>query len=173
MNIQQPDLATVPPFYKDYVLHVQTLPMLQALTESNATLLALVKNLEEEKGDYRYQPDKWSIKELLCHIMDAERIFCYRALRFARNDQTELSGFDESSYAIEANAHGRSVLQIADEMKSLRLTTIHLFKSFTPAMLQRSGKANGVVLSVLNLGYIIAGHETHHRNILEQRYLIN
>lgn len=147
--------------------------MLEALQTSNQHVVKLVRALPMERGTYRYQPGKWSIQELLCHMMDAERIFAYRALRFARNDKKELQGFDENTYAPEANAHGRTLPQLADEMERLRRTTLDLFASFTPEMLQRTGKANNTEVSVLNLGYIIAGHETHHRTILQERYLTN
>jgi uncharacterized damage-inducible protein DinB len=167
----RPDLKTVPQFYKGYVEHVKDYDMLVAIKESGEATTKLITTIPEEKGEYRYQPEKWSIKELLCHMMDAERIFAYRALRFARNDKTPLPGFEEKDYAPEANAHGRTMLQLVKEMETLRLTTIDLFASFTPAMLLRTGTANNVELSVLNLGYIVAGHESHHRGVLKERYL--
>ena len=105
-------------------------------------------------------------------MLDTERILAYRALRFARNDSTPLHGFEENDYAPEANAHNRKINRIADEMERLRLTTIDLFVSFTSEMLSRKGLANNLELSVLNLGYIIAGHESHHRSILTERYLV-
>jgi len=105
-------------------------------------------------------------------MMDTERILAYRALRFARNDKTNLPGFEENDYALEANAKNRTVRQIADEMERLRITTIDLFVNFTPEMLSRKGLANNLELSVLDLGYIIPGHESHHRSILKERYLI-
>jgi hypothetical protein len=104
-------------------------------------------------------------------MIDAERIFAYRALRFARNDKTDLPGFEEKDYAPEANAHGRSIQHLADEAERVRLSTIDLFKSFTPEMLMREGTANKNKISVFNIGYIIPGHETHHRKILTERYL--
>jgi uncharacterized damage-inducible protein DinB len=167
----RPDFSNIPPFYTRYVELVKDLDMIEALKRSNQLLLDLVTTIPEEKGTYRYQPEKWSIKELLCHMMDAERIFAYRALRFARHDKTPLHGFEENDYAPEANAHARSLKQIASEMKNLRITTIDLFASFSPQMLLRTGTANNTALSVLNLGYIIAGHEAHHQNILTDRYL--
>ena len=108
---------------------------------------------------------------MLCHMMDVERIFAYRALRFARNDKTPLQGFEEKDYAPEANAHGRSMAQILDEMQRLRYSTIDLFTSFSSEMLLRKGSANSTEISVLNLGYVIPGHETHHRKVLMERYL--
>lgn len=145
--------------------------MIDALKSSGSTTSGLVLTLPEELGEYRYAPEKWSIKELICHMMDAERIFAYRALRFARNDATPLSGFEEADYAPQANAHARTLQQLAEEMTRLRVSTIDLFASFTPEMLQRKGQANNNVISVVNLGYVIAGHETHHRVVLTERYL--
>lgn len=166
-----PDPATLPAFYQGYVAHVSNLNLVDALRTSILTTDTLIRTIPEAKGEYRYAPGKWSIKELLCHVLDAERIFAYRALRFARNDQTPLPGFDEQQYAPHANAHNRTLLQLADEFSRLRNTTIDLFNSFTPDMLRCSGKANNNLISVINLGYVIAGHEVHHRNILLERYL--
>lgn len=151
--------------------HVENMDVLKALRTSGDQMAALVTTIPEEMGEYRYAPEKWSIKELLCHMMDSERIFCYRALRFSRNDATPLSGFEENDYAPQANAHGRTVAQLANEMKNLRTTTIDLFSGFSPDMLKRTGTANGNLISVINLGYIVSGHETHHRNVLTERYL--
>ena len=146
--------------------------MLDALRVSGTLTTGLILAIPEELGEYRYAPGKWSIKELLCHMMDAERIFCYRALRFARNDKTSLHGFDENTYAPEANAHARTLVQLAQECTHLRISTLDLFKSFNEDMLLRTGKANNTEISVLALGYIIAGHETHHRKVLQERYLL-
>jgi hypothetical protein len=167
----RPDLNTVPDFYKRYVEHVKEHDVLKALSISSHETLDLVKSISEETGNHRYALGKWSVKELLCHLMDTERILAYRALRFARNDKTQLHGFEENDYAPEANAQNRSIKKIVGEMERLRLTTIDLFENFTPEMLSRKGIANAVEFSVLTLGYIIAGHELHHRNILRERYL--
>ncbi|HYG19858.1 MAG TPA: DinB family protein [Ohtaekwangia sp.] len=166
-----PDLNSVPPFYKGYVENVKSFDLHEALRHAGQTTVALVRTIPEPKGDFRYEPGKWTIRELLCHMMDAERIFAYRALRFARNDTTPLSGFEENDYATEANAEGRTIARIADEMEHLRTTSIDLFLSFTQEMLRRTGTANKTELSVVNLGFIIAGHELHHRKILVERYL--
>lgn len=167
----KPDLQAVPAAFKHYVDNVKDQDMMEALKDSNREFLALIKSLPEEKGTYAYAPGKWTIKEMLCHMQDAERIFAYRALRFARNDSTALPGFDENAYAPEANAHSRTLAQLVRELETLRQTTIDLFAAFTPDMLQRKGKASDKEVSVLNLGYIISGHETHHRNVLIERYL--
>ncbi|HYF67070.1 MAG TPA: DinB family protein [Ohtaekwangia sp.] len=169
--MKRPQLQTVPPFYKGYVGLVKDYDLMEALHAAAKRLQEILTSIPEEKGECRYQPEKWSIKELLCHMMDAERIFAYRALRIARNDKTPLAGFDEQLYAPEANAHQRSINQIAAEMKTLRQTTVDLYASFSEEMFERTGSANGTEISVLNLGYIIAGHESHHCNILLNRYL--
>lgn len=166
-----PDLKFLPPFYKGYVDHVKDMHVLDAMRNSGKETFELVITIPETKGEYRYQEGKWSIKEVLCHMMDAERIFAYRALRFARNDKTALHGFEENDYAPQANAHSRSIRQIAEEMQRLRATSLDLYQSFTPQMLERTGIANKAEFAVINLGYIIAGHECHHRKVLKERYL--
>jgi hypothetical protein len=166
-----PDFETLPAFYKHYVMQIQELDVMDALQLSGTKMLSLLKSISEDQGEYRYQEEKWSIKELICHVMDAERVFAYRALRFSRNDTTVLPGFDENLYAPNANAHGRSLATLVTEVAHLRQSTVDLFSSFTPEMLARTGNANGSILSVLNLGYIIAGHEMHHGKILSERYL--
>jgi uncharacterized damage-inducible protein DinB len=167
----RPNFEAVPHFYKGYVENVKDMDVLEAMKHSSEVTLKLIRSIPEEKGEYRYAEGKWSIKELLAHMIDVERIMAYRALRFSRNDKTDLPGFEESDYAPEANAHARTIKQLADEMERLRLTTIDLYKSFAAPMLSREGTANKNKLSVLTLGYIIPGHETHHRKILTERYL--
>lgn len=166
-----PDFSTLPKFYTHYVNQVKDLDMLDALERSGKQMISIINNIPEDMGEYRYENGKWSIKELICHTMDAERIFAYRALRFARNDSTELPGFEEDDYAPQANAHARTLKQLVVEVENLRRSTLDLFASFTPEMLQRKGSANKNIVSVVNIGYIISGHETHHRNVLNERYL--
>jgi uncharacterized damage-inducible protein DinB len=144
---------------------------LDALRQAARMVQQTVPYIPEEKGEHRYAEGKWSVKEVLNHMMDAERVFAYRALRFARNDQTALHPFEENDYAPEANAHARSIQQFVREMKRLRESTIDLFASLSPEMLVREGTASGKRISVKNLGYIIAGHDIHHLNILRDRYL--
>ena len=166
------NLETIPPFYKAYVKQIDEPDMLQALRISGHRMQELVHSIPDNKADFVYAPGKWTVRELLCHIIDAERIFCYRAMRFARNDKTPLPGFEEKDYAPQANATGRSLQKIAAEMSHLRASTIDLFESFTPEMLTRKGSANKNEISVVAIGFIISGHETHHRKILHERYLV-
>jgi uncharacterized damage-inducible protein DinB len=165
------NLESIPHFYKNYIKQVEETDLIQALRISGNRMSEIVHGIPESKADFRYAEGKWSVRELLCHMIDAERIFTYRALRFARNDKTPLEGFEENDYAPQANAEGRSLKKIADEMTRLRASTIDLFEGFSPEMLARKGTANKNELSVVGLGFIIAGHETHHRHVLVERYL--
>ncbi|MBS1505117.1 MAG: DinB family protein [Bacteroidetes bacterium] len=165
------NLETIPHFYKNYVKQVTESDVLQALRISGHRMQELVHSIPADKADFAYAPGKWTVRELLCHIIDAERIFAYRALRFARNDKTPLAGFEENDYAPQANASGRSLQKIAAEMSHLRASTIDLFEGFTPEMLTRKGTSSNNELSVIALGFIIAGHEKHHLKILQDRYL--
>lgn len=165
------NLENVPHYMKNYVKQVEESDHLQALRISGHRMLELVYTIKEENQDFRYAEGKWSIREVLCHMIDAERIFAYRALRFSRNDKTPLPGWEENDYAPMANASARNLKQIADEMRHVRLSTIDLFESFTEEMLAHKGTANGNEVSVMTLGFVIAGHETHHRKILTERYL--
>lgn len=131
----------------------------------------LLDLITEEKGDYTYADGKWTIKELLIHLIDTERIFCNRALRFARNDKTDLPGYDHDDYVLYSDAKNRTIADIQNEFNLVRASTIALFKSFSNEMLERSGTANGNQLTVLAIGYIISGHEKHHLNVIEERYL--
>jgi hypothetical protein len=164
------NLETVPHFYKNYVKLIEEGDLLQALRISGHRTQELVHSIKPELADYRYGPGKWTVRELLCHMIDAEWIFSYRALRFARNDKTPLSGWDENEYAPHVNATSRSLKKIADEMGHLRNSTLDLFEIFTPEMLTRKGTANNNEMSVAVVGFVIAGHETHHRKILTERY---
>lgn len=167
----RPDIQNVPEFYKAYVEYVKDMDLMDALRFAGKKVQQLVPYIPEDKGRYRYAEGKWTIKEVIGHMMDVERVFAYRALRFSRNDQTPLPPFDENAYAPEANAHSRDIQQLAREMKRLRETTLDLFASFSPEMLARQGTASNKRLSVLHLGYIIAGHDIHHHKILHERYL--
>jgi uncharacterized damage-inducible protein DinB len=166
------NLDTVSGHFKNYVKQVEETDVLQALRLSGFRTQVLIHSIPADKADYRYAEGKWSVREVLCHLLDAERIFAYRALRFARNDGTHLPGFDENAYAPEANAGGRSMKKIADEFTHLRSSTVDMFEGFTEDMLRRRGiSGNNNETSVLAYGFIIAGHETHHRKLLTERYL--
>lgn len=165
------NLESVPSFFKNYVKLVEETDVLQALRLSGFRTQVVVHGIPEKKLDYRYAEGKWTVREVLCHMIDAERIFAYRALRFARNDRTPLSPFEENDYAPQANAANRSLEKIAAEMGHLRTSTVELFEGFTEEMLRRKGIASDKEMSTLVVGFIIAGHDIHHRKILMERYL--
>ncbi|MGC1386335.1 MAG: DinB family protein [Candidatus Acidiferrales bacterium] len=142
--------------------------------ERNAQIVAnLYRGLPEERLLYRYAPGKWTMKEVLNHLIDDERIYAYRALRFARNDPTDLPGFDQELFTKHANANKRHLEDMLDEHADVRRASIALFNSFTDEMLLRRGTADGHAVSVRGLIYHLAGHEQHHLNILRDRYLTN
>ena len=164
---------TVPSFYQGYVDLVEEDNLIQALIVNGNESLERFRSIPEQSGNYAYANGKWTIKEVLAHIIDAERVFAYRALRFARNDKTELPGYEENDYTPESNAGSRKLYKICEEFANLRASTIDLFGSFDEEMLSRSGIASGGEMSVAALGYIIVGHELHHNKILLERYLSN
>ena len=130
-----------------------------------------MSNLPEEKEEYRYSEGKWTIKELMQHSIDTERIFNYRALRFARNDQTALQGFEQDTFNDVANANSRSFQEILYEFYLLRMSTIAMYQSFDEEALKRIGTASESPMSVRALGYLTAGHLQHHLRIFQERYL--
>jgi uncharacterized damage-inducible protein DinB len=145
--------------------------LLEHFADSARSTAALVRSMPAPRHDYRYAPGKWTIKEILGHLADDERIYTYRALRFARNDPTELPGFEQDDYVRESNAASRTVDDLLDELAVIRQSTIALFASLDDAAVGRSGVANGHAVTVRALGYHILGHEMHHVNIMRERYL--
>ncbi|TAE66471.1 MAG: DinB family protein [Bacteroidetes bacterium] len=127
--------------------------------------------IPEDKLLYRYAEGKWTIKEILLHIIDVERILAYRSLRFARTDNNELPGFDQDKYVLHSKANERNWEELQQEFKIVRQSTILLFKNFDKEMLLESGLANNYRFSVNAMGFMIAGHELHHRIIIQERYL--
>ncbi len=169
--IARPAQSEYPVYYHTYISKAEGNDLIALLKKGNEDLQAFISALPTNKGDYRYQPDKWSVKEILIHLMDAERIFAYRALRFSRGDRTGLPGFDENEYVPNCDASSRSIENILTEYQALRASSISFFENLTHDMLIRSGIANGEEISVRALAYIIAGHEVHHLSVIKERYL--
>lgn len=167
----RPDLSRVPVFYHNYINQVPDEDLLTAFQKQTMEFTNFIATIPKEKYEYRYAEGKWTVKELLQHIIDAERIFCYRALRFARKDETPLPGFEENDYVINANTDERSWGDLVEEFKVVRLGSELLFKSFNDEQLNSSGTANGNPIYVLGIGFIVIGHSLHHMNILKERYL--
>ena len=170
--ISAPQPSEYNAFFNSYIGNANTDDLLTALAASEEYIVNFMLSLKEQQLNHRYQPGKWSIKEMLVHMADTERIFAYRALRFARNDKTDLPGFDENAYAEQSKAEGRAITSILAEYAAARQATIELFKGFDDEMLGRTGTASGRSVSVRALGFAILGHEIHHLNIIKQRYLI-
>lgn len=158
-------------FLSNYVQQAKTDDLIEGLTASYVFITGMIQGLTEEQLLHRYAPGKWSIKEVMVHMIDTERIFSYRALRFARQDKTELPGFDQDQYIIPSKADSRDINSIIAEYTSLRTATIELFKNFDEEALQQKGVASGIEVSVRALGYVILGHEVHHQKIIRERYL--
>jgi len=145
--------------------------ILKHLRDNLATTADFIRALPEEKLSYRYAAGKWTIKEIVAHLIDDERIYAYRALRFARNDQTELPGFEQDEYALESRANDRTIEDLLKEFAAVRYSTIAMFESFDDQVLTRSGVASGNVMSVRAVAYHLAGHELRHLNIIRERYI--
>jgi uncharacterized damage-inducible protein DinB len=170
-HIARPEANEYAAYYGKYINLVEGTNLTEILAASLQTTQALVRGLSEEQLLYRYAEGKWNIKEILLHIVDAERIFSYRALRFARQDSTPLAGFDENAYVPVSGASERSVESILEELAVVRAASIALFSNFTPEMLRAVGTASNNPMSARALAYVVAGHEFHHRNVIQERYL--
>lgn len=159
-------------FYANYIAQVSDeYTLIEELEISLHRFIKFVQDIPMDKFDYRYAEGKWTIKDIIQHLIDAERIFAYRALRFARNDTTDLPGFEENDYVNEANANKRSIMELLTELSAVRHATIYLFKTFNDEHLKRVGVASNNEMSVRALGFVIIGHQNHHQRIFVERYL--
>ena len=168
----KPSLSTYNPYFKDYIDLVPTENLLEELERTQINTQKLLSLISEEKANFRYAEGKWSIKELIVHLTDCERVFQFRTLSFARNDKTNLPGFEEDDFALHSKADNRTLDDIAEEFQSVRKATISLFNSFDEDDLSKTGMANGGKLNVNACGFIICGHEIHHVNVLKERYML-
>ena len=158
------------PYYAKYIALVPEDDGVRALESQMAEGLALFRAIPESKGDHRYAPGKWMIREVIGHLIDAERVFAYRAMRFARNDQTELPGFDENAYVPAGGFGRRTIADLAGEWELVRRSSIAMFRGLEEGAWLRRGVANGDAITVRALAFIIAGHGRHHAAILRERY---
>lgn len=160
------------PYYAGYVARVPDGGLVTLLDRQVVELRALLDRLSDTDAEHAYAPGKWTIKEVVGHLTDAERVFAYRVLRIARGDATELAGFDEKAY-VPAGAFGtRTLNDLLDDFEAARLSTVKLLDGLPPDAWLRRGMAAGHVVSVRALACIIAGHELHHREILRERYRV-
>ena len=171
-KIEKPEAGEYAPYT---IMYIGLLPddglVLKYLEDNLKATTDFILSLTEEQLKYRYAEGKWTVKEILAHIVDDERIYAYRTLRFARNDKTELHGFEQDDYAIHSGANERDIKDILKEFASVRHATISLFEGFDREALLRVGVADRKVMSVRAAAYHIAGHELHHINIIKERYL--
>lgn len=167
----RPHADEVPEYYVRYVNLVPDGDIIDILESQIHEALALVEGLDDESALYRYQAGKWSVKEVLGHLIDCERVFACRALRFGRGDETSLPGFDQDAYVAAGKFDRRPLSDLLQEFLAVRRATVALFRGFGEEEMQRRGVANEVPVSVRAIAYIIAGHERHHRTILRERYL--
>jgi uncharacterized damage-inducible protein DinB len=159
------------PEFSNYVALVAEGDIIQTLEQQIENSLSLLRTIPSDKANFRYAPDKWSVKQLLGHLIDSERIFSYRALSFARNDQAPLPGYEQNDYVREADFDSRNLADMVEEYATVRRATIQLFRPLNEKEWLRHGKANENDVSVRALAYIIAGHELHHMDVLRTRYL--
>lgn len=160
-----------PLFFEGYINQVDTDNLKESVTQISHPLTYFFLNLPEEKADYAYAPQKWTLKDVLQHIIDTERIMQYRLLRIARNDTTPLPGFNENEYAQNASANERTFISLKEELKALRKSTDLLIGSLSDEQLAHSGISSDKRITANAIAYILLGHLMHHKNIIEERYL--
>lgn len=167
----KPAPETYPEYFHHYVDLVIENDLSDAFANQRQVIEDFLPTIPVEKSDFSYAPGKWTLKEMLQHIIDAERIFCYRALAIARKESVSLPAFDEDTYALNSKASRREWAGLCEELKSVRRSSVLLFESFDLEMLNQSGVANNKSITVLALGFILIGHLYHHKGIIEERYI--
>ena len=167
----RPEPDEYAPYYEKYVSLVPDADLVETLERQGAETLALLRGLSEEQGARRYEPGKWSVKQLVGHINDGERIFAYRALAVARGERQPLPGMDQDEYMAGVDFDARTLASLADEFEAVRAATLQLLRHLSPEAWARRGTASDNEVTVRALAYIIAGHEGHHVRVLKERYL--
>jgi hypothetical protein len=169
-TIARPGSSEHSPYHERYISLVLGNDILGTLESQRRQTLILLSGRDESEGDFRYAPGKWSVKEVLGHVCDTERIFAYRALRIARADRTPLAGFEQDDYVRNSPVATRPLAEIIEDYIAVRRATLTLFRNIDEAAWMRRGIVNNNEISVRALAYITAGHELHHRRILEEKY---
>lgn len=169
--ITKPTKADTPIYYHYYIDLIEQNDLMEALLTSRASALEFIKSIPPEKENFAYNEGKWSVKEVIRHIIDTERIFQYRAFRFSRQDPTELAGYDEDMFIANSKNLTYSLSDLAEEFLLVRNCSINLFKSLTENMLDFKGIANKTEVSTRGIGFMIVGHQLHHMKVLDERYL--
>ncbi len=167
----RPTTEEFPAFYHGYAEKAEGPDLLEALRIAQTRLHDVLRPVTEDKAGFRYAPGKWSIKEVVQHVIDCERIFNYRALRFARKDTTALPGFEENDYAPASEADRQTLRSLMNELDVVRSSTLLMIQGLPPGALERSGVSNGRPISVRAICWVIAGHSNHHAAVLAERYV--
>jgi hypothetical protein len=167
----RPEASEYAAFYAGYIAKLPGGDLLRTLEQQEKDTAALLGAVPQAKGDFAYAPGKWTLKEVVCHIADSERVFAYRLLRIARGDQTPLPGFDEQSWVPNAGCAERTLADLVAELRVVRAGTLALLRHLPAEAATRRGTANNVEVSVRALAWIIAGHERHHLALIRERYL--
>ncbi len=170
--ILRPKEGEFPAYYAHYIALVTEDNLLESLENQGNEIVSTLKAIPAKKEEFRYAEGKWSVKELIGHVIDTERIMAFRALVFSRAESQSIPGFDENEYVKAGGFDARSLESLISEFKTLRASTLDLMASFSSDQLHNVGNANGLKVTVAALSYIIAGHAAHHVNILKDRYLI-
>ncbi|HAI75979.1 MAG TPA: DNA damage-inducible protein DinB [Microscillaceae bacterium] len=171
VTIPKPNASEYAPYYAPYIDAIPQGNILEILEKNLDEITDRLGDLTDEQGNFRYEAGKWSIKDVLGHIIDAERVFAYRCLRVARLDKTPLPGFDQDDYVLNHQAEKRTLYSLLKELESVRMSTIALFESLAPETYEATGVASDKPVSVKALIYIAAGHTLHHWKVLQTRYL--
>jgi len=158
-------------FYKSYIQVLEDVELIEELEICLHEFIKFVQNIPMDKFDYRYEVGKWTIKEIIQHLIDSERVFSYRALRISRDDKTPLPGFNENDYVDNSNGNNRNLQGLLTELAVVRQATLSLFNSFSQEQLTKIGIASNHEVSVRAIGFIIIGHQKHHQKIFAERYL--
>lgn len=167
----RPPAAEFPPAYAGYVASAPEGSVLASLEAEGRATLSVLRGVDEERSLFRYAPGKWSIREITGHLADAERVFAYRAMTFARADAGPVPGFDENAWVPAAEADAQPFPALVELYATTRAATLALFRTLPEAAWTRSGTANGKTVSVRALAWVIVGHDVHHRKVLLDRYL--
>ncbi|MCU0436910.1 MAG: DinB family protein [Raineya sp.] len=168
---QKPLVGEYPPYAEMYLQHVNNENILVLLQERIETVKQIYNQIDEQKANFRYAPEKWSIKEVLLHVVDTERIFAYRAISIARGDTRALMGFDQDVFVQHSYADERTLSSIVEEFELVRNSNISLFKNLNSNVLTTKGNANGYDVTPRAIAFMLAGHEIHHTKIILERYL--
>lgn len=173
MTKDRPKENEMPAYYQNYVNLVKGNDVIKELKDQILNIQAVISEIPEEKEGYAYAEGKWTIKQVLGHIIDTERVFGYRAMRFARKDKTPLPGFDENAFVANSNFNERTLYELGHEFAIVREANIAMFKTFGDEELNQIGVANGTEVSVRAIMFLIAGHATHHIYVLKTKYLLD